>query len=129
LWGGADLGLRRHHRRHCPRVRASRDEEKSYLEADEADWTIAEAMAIAESFLPADAVFDAPLGDMSPPAPGMLADEIEVRGWSQTLLDSVPAAAWDYVDNTPTYGGFSYWLLRTYSGDVSNIVVELEIED
>jgi hypothetical protein len=74
-------------------------------------------------------VLDAPLGDMTPPAPGMLGDLIEVRGSSQLLLDYVPAGAWDYSDNTPTYGGFSYWLSRTYSGHVSSITVKLEIED
>lgn len=66
---------------------------------------------------------------MNPPEPGMLGDIIVVTGTSEQLLEHVPSEAYDYVDNSPTYGGFSYGLLRTTSGDVSSIVIQLEIED
>lgn len=105
------------------------DENKEYTEPDDADWTIQEAMRIAEGFLPEDADFNPPIGDMTPPPPGMLADHIEVTGTSQLLLEQVPTAAYDYIDNSPTYGGFSYALFRTTTGDVSWMVIQLEIED
>lgn len=104
-------------------------EDQEYTEPDDADWTVEEAMQIAEAFLPDDAVFNAPTGDMDPPARGMLADHIVVTGTSNHLLEQVPPEAYDYVDNSPTYGGFSYALFRTTTGDVSWMVIQLQIED
>ncbi len=104
-------------------------EDKYYTEPDDADWTIAEAMQIAGAFLPPDAVFNPPTGDMDPPNAGMLGDLIVVTGASQQLLEQVPPQAYDYVDNSPTYGGFSYALFRTTTGDVSWMVIQLQIED
>ena len=104
-------------------------EDKNYMEPDDADWTIAEAMRIAETFLPEDAVFNPPTGDLDPPDPGMLADHIVVTGTSQQLLEQVPREAYDDGDNSPTYGGFSYALFRTTTGDVSWMLIQLHIED
>ena len=104
-------------------------DDQDYTEPDDADWTIEEAMQIAGAFLPPDAVFNPPTGDRNPPDPGMLADHIVVTGTSQQLLEQVPPQAYDYVDNSPTYGGFSYALFRTTTGDVSWMVIQLQIED
>lgn len=104
-------------------------QDQGYMEPDEADWTIEEAMRVAEAFLPADASFNPPTGDLDPPDPGMLGDHIVVTGTSQQLLEQVPPEVYDYVDNSPTYGGFSYALFRTTTGDVSWMVIQLEIED
>ena len=37
----------------------------------------------------------------------MLGDLIVVTGASQLLQEQVPPEAYDYADNSPTYGGFS----------------------
>lgn len=104
-------------------------EDQDYMEPDKADWTVEEAMQVAEAFLPADAVLNPPTGNLDPPDPGMLGDLIVVTGTSQLLLEQVPPEAYDDVDNSPTYGGFSYALFRTTTGDVSWMVIQLEIED
>jgi hypothetical protein len=97
------------------------DEEKEFTEPDEADWTVAQAEQIVKNFLPTDAED----GDT------LVEDEslIMVEGFSETLEQEVPEAAYDYGDNTPTYGGYSYALHLTNGGEVYWITVQLNIED
>ena len=98
-------------------------EEWSKDEPHEMDWTVRKAHELARRFLPRDAeVFD-PDEDRV----GGIMTECE----SEALRDEVPTELYDYVDNTPVYGGCSYWLDVNLGdeGHVSNITVELEIEE
>jgi len=104
------------------------DEDQDRFEANEDDWTIEEAMEIVAQFLPPDAKLNDPEGDMGPPPPNTLADNIVVTGSSELLLANVPQAAYDYVSNAPVYGGFSFALMRTMNGGVTFIAVQLQIE-
>lgn len=76
------------------------DPDKSFEKADSADWTIGAAQAIATNFAPIDSTFD-DQGLQPPP----MAYWYKI-GHSEALLNQVPASAWDYTDNTPSYGDF-----------------------
>lgn len=77
-----------------------KDEHKGFENHDEADWTLGEAQSIAVNFAPLDAQYD-DMG-LNPPPYGYW---FKV-GYSDALINQVPATAWDYSDNTPTYGTF-----------------------
>ena len=96
------------------------DDEKERQEPDEADWTLVEAEQIARNFLPGDAQ-DTGTFDID--------NYRIVEGESTYLLQSVPTAAYDYVDNSQEYGGYSYSMFTTEAGDVSWIIISLEIEE
>lgn len=87
------------------------------------DWTVPKAHVLAQRLLPRDAQCDEP-------------DENRVGGtmtecYSDALAAEVPTEVYDYVDNTPVYGGFSYWLDRNLDDEsrVAHIIIELEIEE
>lgn len=85
------------------------------------NWTVQEAEQIVRNFLPSDA----------DEVETLIEDEtlIMVEAFSPTLEQEVSEAAYDYGDNTPTYGGYSYALRLTSAGDVSWMVIQLRIED
>ncbi len=96
------------------------DNDKDFQEPDSADWTLVEAEQIARNFLPGDAQ-DTGAFDI---------DNFRiVEGESDYLLQSVPTAAYDYVDNSREYGGYSYSMFTTDAGEVSWIIISLEIEE
>lgn len=99
-----------------------KDEDKSYLEADEADWEIAYALWIAQRFLPPDATVTQDI-DLQ------CSDDLFQNGFSQLLLDSVPPTVYQYVSNDPAYGGFQVWFFRPLNGNgISWVSVDLQIE-
>jgi len=105
------------------------DESDRLFEDDNADWTIDEALAIASVFVPPDAIVTEEFGEVDLPADGSFPDYIAITGTSDLLLQKVPQPAYDYVSNSPVYGGYSVTLMRAPNGDVSWVIVKLEIEE
>lgn len=97
------------------------DDDKGFTESDAADWTVMEAEEIVANVLPLDADEGRTLVEDD----GL----IMVEGFSQTLEEEVSRNAYDYGDNSPTYGGYSYALHLTDTGEVSYLTVQLAIED
>jgi hypothetical protein len=87
-----------------------------------------EALANASVFVPPDALVTGQYGEIDPPTDGSLPDNIVITGTSDLLLQTVPQAAYDYVSNSPVYGGYSVVLMRTPNGNVSWVNVQLLIE-
>jgi hypothetical protein len=104
------------------------DDSDRMFEDDDADWTIEEALANASVFVPPDALVTGQYGEIDPPTDGSLPDNIVITGTSDLLLQTVPQAAYDYVSNSPVYGGYSVVLMRTPNGNVSWVNVQLLIE-
>lgn len=97
--------------------------------SDDGDWSIEEAVQIAENFLPEDAVFDRPTDRLSFSEPGTPDDVIIVTGTSQLLRDEVPSQAYDYVNEPRNSGSFNYALISTGSGGVYAVSILFGIED
>ncbi len=98
-------------------------EEWSNDEPHPMDWTISEAHKLAKQFLPRDAQYGEP-------------DEERISGimtecYSDSLAVEVPVEVYDDVDNTPVYGGCSYWLDLHLDDEskVTNIIIQLQIEE
>jgi hypothetical protein len=97
--------------------------------SDDGDWSIEEAVQIAENFLPEDAVFDRPTDRLSFSEPGKLDDVIIVTGTSQQLRNQVPAGAYSFLEVPGNPGSFNYALIPTGSGGVYMISILLGIEE
>lgn len=87
----------------------------------EGDWTMEQAENVVRSFLPEDIE----LGTRFEDDRGWFS----TVGYSKSLNDGVPKAAYDSADDTPTYGGFTYNLGLTDTGAVSGIMIELLVDD
>lgn len=98
-------------------------DDKSYLDADEADWELAYALWISQAFLPPDSVI---LKDMEVDIDNL----IHQNGYSQILMDTVPPAIYEYVMNPPVaYGGFQVIFRRPLDGpNISSITIQLATE-
>lgn len=84
-----------------------KDPNKGFENHDDADWTLGEAQGIAVNFAPLDAQYDR-MGLNSGPSNYWFK-----VGYSDALSGQVPTSAWDYADNTPTYGTFllTLWIV------------------
>lgn len=98
-------------------------EEWSNDETHDMDWTVPKAHELARRFLPRDAHCGEPDADR--------VGGIMTECFSDALFAEIPAEIYDYVDNTPVYGGFSYWIDQNLDDEsrAANIFIELEIEE
>ena len=87
----------------------------------EAEWTIDEALQIAERVLPRDVEMEDPYRNVS------FAEHRECL--SEALADEVPESVYAFVDNNPTPGQCSVVLHLDDNDDVLAIVVQLLVED
>ncbi len=100
---------------------APRREGEAWSEAPHGmDWTVQKAHQLARRFLPTDAELGAPQDE---------AGYVGRTCASEALAAEVPEATYDFVDNTPVYGGCSYALFLNAEGRVGWIAIDLVVED
>jgi hypothetical protein len=92
-------------------IASDRPEDMSGTETHEADWPIMPAFLIASSFAPTDMTCKDFQIQQNPY--GYVIQECA----STVLLNHTPASAWEYVDNTPTYGSFAIVIHSTDRAD------------
>jgi len=102
-------------------VFSPREGDTPYLEPDDADWAISQAITIAEGFLPLDRAQETT--NLDDP------EWVLMDGTSEALLTQVPAEAYAYVDNTPAQGEYQALLWKTTAGDISWITIGLDVEE
>lgn len=92
------------------------------FEDDQSEWTLTQAIQVAERFLPLDVQMATPYRNVT------FVEHHEC--FSQALAERVPAAVYQYVDSNPTVGQCSAVYSLDLDGDnVQSLSVQLQIED